>query len=385
MLADHKLTTDEVLRLAWLAGATAASWWDDVGWDALTRRHLDVARALGALSALPLALHTRAVVHLFTGDLAAATTLIVEVRSVSDVIGGGSRLAPYGEVALLALRGHEEEAEPLIQTCLADALARGEGLGATMAHWARAVLCNALGRYGAALEAATEACAYPFELGPRTWALAELVKAGVRSGRTGTASAALEELSGIARASGTDWALGVEASRRALLQTGTTAEHLYREALERLGRTLVRVDLARVQLLYGEWLRREGRRVDARVQLRTAYESLSAMGLEAFADCARRELLATGETVRRRTPDAFAQLTAQEARTAQLAAEGLTNPEIGAALYISPRTVEWHLRRIFIKLGVSTRRQLKLCLTDPTEASRPGAVNGSPRSRINRT
>jgi DNA-binding CsgD family transcriptional regulator len=164
------------------------------------------------------------------------------------------------------------------------------------------------------------------------------------------------------RASGTDWALGVEASRRALLGDGTSAEDLHREAIERLGRTKMRVELARARLLYGEWLRREGRRVDARAQLRTAYEALTAMGADAFAERARRELLATGETVRKRTVETLADLTAQEAHIARLAAQGLTNPEIGAALYISPRTVEWHLRKTFTKLGISTRRELRRAL-----------------------
>ena len=184
----------------------------------------------------------------------------------------------------------------------------------------------------------------------------------MRSAQPRTAAAALEQLSEMTRASGTDWALGVEASRRALLRDDAAAEALHREAIERLGRTRVRVELARAQLLYGEWLRREGRRADARAQLRTAHETLTAMGADAFADRARRELLATGETVRKRTVETSKELTSQEAHIARLVADGLTNPEIGAALYISPRTVEWHLRKIFAKLGVSSRRQLRLSL-----------------------
>jgi DNA-binding CsgD family transcriptional regulator len=164
------------------------------------------------------------------------------------------------------------------------------------------------------------------------------------------------------RASGTQWALGIEAGRCALLHRGRTAEELYRESIDRLAGTTVHVELARAQLLYGEWLRREGRRVDARAQLRTAYEALSAMGVDAFADRARRELSATGETVRRRTVETSGELTAQEAHITRLVAQGLTNPEIGAALYISPRTVEWHLRKVFTKLGVSTRRELRRTL-----------------------
>ncbi len=231
-----------------------------------------------------------------------------------------------------------------------------------MALWARAVLCNGLGRYGEAAAAAGEAGADPVELGPPKWALAELVEAGARSAQTRTAAAAVEQLSTMARASGTDWALGIHASKCALLRDGAAAEALHREAIERLGRTQVRVELARAQLLYGEWLRREGRRANAREQLRTAHEALTAMGVTAFADRARRELLATGETVRKRTVEISTELTPQEAHIARLVADGLTNPEIGAALYLSPRTVEWHLRKVFGKLGVNNRRQLRFSL-----------------------
>ncbi len=189
----------------------------------------------------------------------------------------------------------------------------------------------------------------------------------MRSGETRAAEVGLEQLSAMTHASGTNWALGVEASRRALVREGHTAEELFREAIDRLARTTVHVELARAQLLYGEWLRREGRRVDARAQLRTAHETLTAMGVEAFAERARHELLATGETVRKRTVET-GELTAQEAHIARLAAQGLTNPEIGAALYISPRTVEWHLRKIFTKLGVSTRRELRRSLPEADRA-----------------
>jgi DNA-binding CsgD family transcriptional regulator len=360
--AGGELTMDEALRSAWLAAATAVSLWDDVSWDTLTRRHLECAREAGALSALPLALTTRTVVHLFTGNLAAAASLVEETRSVTEATG--SSLSPYGEVGLLAVRGHPELAEPLIQHCLDDVLARGEGVGVNMTLWARAVLCNGLCRYEDALHAASVAAAEPLELGPPKWALAELVEAGVRTGDTAAAAAALEELSAMTRASGTDWALGIEAGRRALLREGNPAEDLYRECIDRLVRTSVHVELARAQLLYGEWLRREGRRLDARAQLRTAHESLVAMGVDAFAERARHELAATGETVRKRTVETSAELTPQEAHIARLAAHGLTNPEIGAALYISPRTVEWHLRKIFSKLGVSTRRELRHALPD---------------------
>jgi DNA-binding CsgD family transcriptional regulator len=228
-----------------------------------------------------------------------------------------------------------------------------------MMHSARAVLCNGLGRYEDALAAAQEAATEPLELGPPKWALAELVEAGVRSGNTDVAADAFEQLAAMTRASGTELARGIEAARCALLREDATAEELYLEALERLGHTRIRVEFARAQLLYGEWLRRQRRRADARAQLRMAYEALTAMGVEAFADRARRELVATGESVRKRTVETHGEMTPQETHIARLAAEGLTNPEIAAALYLSPRTVEWHLGKVFTKLGVSTRRQLR--------------------------
>ena len=191
----------------------------------------------------------------------------------------------------------------------------------------------------------------------------------MRSGEVRVAAAGLEQLSAMAHASGTDWALGVEASRRALLRDTGDAEDLFREALERLARTTVQVEFARAQLLFGEWLRRRGRRIDARAELRSAHEKLAAMGLDAFAERARHELMATGETVRKRTVDTASALTAQEAHIARLAAEGMTNPEIGSALYVSPRTVEWHLRKIFTKLGVSTRRELRRSLPDASRVA----------------
>ncbi len=362
-------TMDEALRFAWLAASTAASLWDDVAWDVLTRRHLEVAREAGSLSALPLALTSRIYVPLFSGDLSTAESLAQQIRSIEEVTGVQTSLARYAEVSLAAVRGDAEHAEPWIAECLADLTARGEGVGVNMMQWARAVLYNGLGRYGEALVAASEAAVDPSEPGPPNWALAEVVEAGVRSGNTGAATAALEVLSAMAVASGTDWALGIAASRRALLSEGRAAEDLHLEAISRLGRTIVHVDLARAHLLYGEWLRREGRRVDARTHLRTAHEKLTGMGVEAFAERARHELLATGETVRKRNVDSPTALTAQEAHIAGLAAQGLTNPEIGAALYISPRTVEWHLRKIFAKIGVTTRRELRRSLRDDVRSA----------------
>ena len=237
-------------------------------------------------------------------------------------------------------------------------MSRGEGLGVTVTQWARAVLYNGLGRYEDALAAAERASGHPEDLAFFNWGLVELIVAAVRSGNMERAAAALERLSEMTRASGTDWALGIEARSRALLSDGDAAERLYLEAINRLGRTSIRVELARAHLLYGEWLRRERRRLDAREQLRTAHEMFTAMGAEAFADRAARELLATGEHARKRTVETREDLTPQEAQIARLARDGLSNPEIGARLFISPRTVEYHLHKVFAKLNIRSRVEL---------------------------
>jgi DNA-binding CsgD family transcriptional regulator len=356
---SEDLSVDDALRFSWLAAATAASLWDDVAWDALTRRHLDVARKFGALSAVPLALTSRVMPELFRGNFRAAASYVAEVHALAEVTAGEGTLAPYGDVCLQALQGDERRAEALIHQCLDDVTARGEGVGINMAHWARSALLNSLGRYGEALHAAQISAAAFLEPGPPKWALAELVEAAVYARELPVAKTAMGQLSELTQASGTDWALGVEASRGALLAEGPSAEALHREAIDRLASTSMRLELARAQLLFGEFLRRGARRVDARVQLRAADEAFASMGAQAFAARARRELLATGETARKRTVDTVDQLTPQEAAIADLAAELLTNAEIGAALYISARTVEWHLRKVYAKLRVSTKRELR--------------------------
>jgi DNA-binding CsgD family transcriptional regulator len=206
--------------------------------------------------------------------------------------------------------------------------------------------------------AARQAADHPFDPAPANWALSEMVEAAARSGQPDLAADAFAHLEVVTHAGGTDWALGLQARAHALLSDGDAAERLYREAIERLGRTRLRGEHARARLLYGEWLRRSGRRVDAREQLRAAHERFAGMGAEAFAERARRELEATGETVRRLTNATRDALTPQEAQIARLAAEGATNPEIGARLFISPRTVEYHLRKVFTKLGVRSRKEL---------------------------
>ncbi|KAB2977384.1 AAA family ATPase [Streptomyces sp. SS1-1] len=351
---------DEVLRWSWAASALAADLWDHEGWTELVTRHVRTARAVGALTELPLALNSRVVVHTTTGELDAAALLIAETARVQDAVGSG--FAPYGTMTLAAWQGHADEAASLIGAGTQDALGRGEGIGVAVAYRARAVLLNGLGRYEEALDAARRASGHPQDLVAAAWGLVELVEAGVRSGRLDAAEAALVRLTRDTDAAGTDWALGVQTRCRALLSDGTAAERLYREAVERLARTRVTMETARTRLLYGEWLRREGRRADARRQLRMAHTLFARFGAHAFAERAVRELRATGETVARRDAAAVAALTPQESQIARLARDGLTNSEIGAQLFLSPHTVEWHLRKVYAKLGITSRRLLRTVL-----------------------
>jgi DNA-binding CsgD family transcriptional regulator len=357
---SEDITVEEGLRWLWLASVTAADLWDDESWYVLSNRHVKIAREAGALSELPLALNSRVYVHMFAGELAAAASLVEEVQAVREATG--SNLAAYGALGLAAWRGREGEAGDLIEASMREVVPRGEGIGVTVTQWASALLSNGLGKYQDALVAARQAGEHPQELGVANWGLTELVEAAARSGVTELAADALERLSAMTRASGTDWALGIEARSGALLNEGDAAERLYLEALDRLGRTSIRVELARAHLLYGEWLRRERRRLDAREQLRAAHEMFTGMGAEAFADRAARELLATGERARKRTVETREDLTPQEAQIARLARDGLSNPEIGARLFISPRTVEYHLHKVFSKLNISSRTQLPVAL-----------------------
>jgi DNA-binding CsgD family transcriptional regulator len=262
---------------------------------------------------------------------------------------------------LAAWRGDVATATALIENLAEGAHSRGEGTALTYAEYARAVLYNGVADYNVAADAA-ETASNIDELVISPWALYELVEAAARSDQPQRARVAADQLSAIAAASGSDWARGVAARSRALLAQGGAAEELYREAIELLSRTRMATHLARARLSYGEWLRRTNRRVDARTQLRPAYQAFAAMGATAFSDRARRELQATGEKVRKRTPDAGDELTPQEEQIAQLARERRTNPEIGAQLFLSARTVEWHLRKIFAKLEVSSRRELDAAL-----------------------
>lgn len=356
----EELSLEEGVRFMWLSAVVASDLWDERAWDRLTSRHLRIVREAGALSALPLALNTRVFVDLYLGDLVSASATVRETSAVTEA--AEASMVPYGAVGLAAFRGHESEARPLIATAMSDVVERGEGIGVALTNWAQAVLCNGLGQYAEALDAARVSAACPEEMGVSNWGLVELVEAGVRAGDLSAAVAAFERLREMTRASGTAWALGLAARCEAQLHDGIAAEELYREAVERLASTDVRVDAARAQLLYGEWLRRAGRRQDAREQLRTAHETLSGMGMDAFAERARRELAATGESVRKRTIETERHLTPQEMHIARLAGAGLTNSEIGRELFISPRTVEWHLRKVFLKLGVAARRDLNKAL-----------------------
>jgi DNA-binding CsgD family transcriptional regulator len=354
---DHKLGTEEGLRWLWLAGRAAGFIWDYEAWDSLTLRQIRVAREAGALAHLPLAFSTRVGVHIFAGDIRAAASLVEQADALAEATDVRI-VPPYGALALAAFRGREDEVTRLARTAEQDFVARGEGMGLTLSQWVTAVLYNGLARYEDAFAAAAQAAADPHELWFSTFATVELIEAASRSGRGERAAEALEVLSESTRAGGTPWALGVEARSRALLNHGEAAETLYREAIDRLQPTRLRVDLARAHLLYGEWLRRERRRLDARNELRVAHELFSDFGMEAFAERARVELQATGEHARKRSPDTLDQLTPQELHISRLAAQGHSNREIAAQLFISPSTVEYHLRKAFRKLDVKSRTQL---------------------------
>ena len=361
-----ELSTQERLRWLWLAGRVAQDLWDDESWEVLCTQHVRLARQTGALAVLPIALRSRIFQHGLWGEVDEGAALTGEAETVSAAIG--TQLAAYGTVALAALQGREAETAQLAEATLDDVESRGEGMGVAISHFTAALLYNGLGRYPDALVEAERACEHE-DLGVISWALTELIEAAVRCGRDAVATAALERLSLTAQAAGTDWALGVQARSRALVSDDDAAEDLYREAISRLTNTRVRVELARSHLVYGEWLRRERRRVEAREQLRTAYAMLSEMGVEAFAERARRELAATGETARKRTDETRDDLTAQEAQIARLARDGLSNPEIGAELFISPRTVKYHLRKVFTKLDISSRHELLTALPETSRAA----------------
>jgi DNA-binding CsgD family transcriptional regulator/tetratricopeptide (TPR) repeat protein len=354
-----------------LACQAAADVWDDVTWRLLSTRELERARNRGALTAMPIVLSTLSYIHAISGELAEAEALLDEIKTATEATGIPRH--HYGALWIAALRGREDELSDLVDTTASEAVARGEGFALAIGEQVTAVLNNGLGRYDVALAAVRQAVDVELfsEMGsPR--AVAELIEAAARCGERRLAERALERLALTTRASGTDWALGVEARSRALLSDGEAADRGYREAIERLGRTRVRLQLARAHLVYGEWLRRERRRLEAREQLRTALEMFTTMGTEPFASRAERELLATGERVRKRSVETREELTAQETQVRRLAADGLSNAEIGARLFISRHTVAYHLRKVFSKLDVTSRSQLMPAHPDRADAGRSG-------------
>ena len=349
-------------ELDWLSvsyNLVAMDLWDDQAWYELATSQVRLARANGTLSWLPFALDYLAEIHIQAGELSQAVALLMEGERIDPGIRAAT--PPYVSLLLAAWRGDAPGAAKLTAALVRGASERGEGTTLTYADYAKAVLGNGLGDFGAAAEAAHNASAVD-ELVISPWALYELVEAATRSDQRERALAAAGRLSQIAAASASDWARGAAARSRALLSEGPAAEGLYRTAIELLSRTRMAAHLARARLSYGEWLRRENRRIDARDQLRPAFEAFTSMGADGFAERARRELQATGAKVRKRTEDTRAELTPQEEEIAQLARHGRTNPEIGAQLFIGARTVEWHLRKVFAKLDISSRRELEEAL-----------------------
>jgi DNA-binding CsgD family transcriptional regulator len=354
------LSRDEEVQWLFLACQMAQDVYDEQTWDALSARTLELVRQTGLLAALPMAAAVRNTRDLYVGDLTAAAVYVAEQDRLLEAIGGEG--SPASRALLAAWRGREREVAQLDEAMTRYAVPRGYGIGLDALHWAKAVLGNGLGRYDEALAAAQPGAAYPPAMTVYGRMLGELVEAAARCGRPEAAADALGRLAEMARACGTDWILGVEARARALVADPGDADELYRLAIERLGRTAVRTELARAHLLYGEWLRRQGRRVDARTQLRAAYEEFTSIGMEAFAERARTELAATGEKVRKRTVEAYYDLTAQERQIAELARDGFSNPEIGARLFLSRRTVQYHLGKVFGKLGIRSRNELASAL-----------------------
>jgi DNA-binding NarL/FixJ family response regulator len=343
--------------------ATAASnaVWDNDGALTISARQVQLVRDAGALAELPLSLSALGLASAWTGDFAGAASNMAEADSVAAATG--SRSAPFTPLRLLALQGREAEASAAIASTIEQA-AGAPGV-ATYAHWAAAVLYNGLARYEEAASSALQSTSNRFEQWVSVWALPELVEAAAREGDAELARDALERLAETTQPCDSEFARAIEARSRALLSESAAAEDLYREAIDRFSRTRLRPELARAHLVFGEWLRREDRRVEARGQLRTADDMFAAIGMEAFASRARRELIAAGEKGRERSAGTRDELTPQEEQIARLARDGLTNSEIGGQLFLSPRTVEWHLHKVFAKVGISSRNGLGTALPPP--------------------
>jgi DNA-binding CsgD family transcriptional regulator len=356
---DERGRDERAMRGMRIAARVAAEFLDEATSNELATRHAQNAREDGVFSVLPATLNYLALLRIHEGDLEAAAMLLEESDSISRSATGTP--GDVMRLVLAAYRGNQAQTAHLSGILEAAAAARGEGLILTVCDYSAAILQNSLGQYQAALDAAQRAIAQD-DLSVSSWALPELVEAAVRSGRADLAAGALERLAERTSAAGTDFARGLEARSRALVGEGAAAEAAYGEAIDAFGQSPMRMFLARAQLVYGEWLRRANRRTDARVQLGAAYEFFTRVGADGFAGRAARELQATGAKPRKRTDEARAQLTAQEAQIATLARDGHTNPEIGALLFLSPRTVEWHLRKVFMKLGIGSRRELRSAL-----------------------
>ena len=369
--AAAELPVEDVMRWGWAAVAASSAVWDEELQRATLVRHIQLLRDAGALGQMPIPLSALGVATAKTGDFIGASAIVAESQSVAAATG--SPLGAYTALRIAALRGREAEAIRMISKAIEQAAAIGQGLFERQAHGAAAVLYNGLGRYEDAASAARIAASHRGDHPSASLGLPELVEAEARRGDLQRAAAAFERLAEMTHPCGSDYPLGIEARCRALTVDGPSAEALYREAIERLGRTEMRPELARAHLVYGEWLRREGRRVDARGQLRIAHDQFDEIGMEAFGERASRELLATGEKVRKRRHETRDELTPQELQIARLASDGLTNPEIGAQLFLSRRTVEWHLRKVFDKLEIGSRRELAAALRRVAGASRVSA------------
>jgi len=368
IFAADEIAVEERLRWGWAAAISATMLWDLEAAQSIHLRQVQSAREAGLLVHLLVYVNALGIFATWRGQFAEAASLIAEAEAIAEATG--SRYAQYAALVLAGFRGLGADATRLIEDVAKEARAARQDVGIQACQWVSAILYNGPGRYEQALEEARQASEHQPELYVSAWALPELIEAASRTGQTLMAADALERLAEATSAAQTDWAQGIHARSRALLSDGETVDASYREAIERLGRTPLRPELARAHLLYGEWLRREGRRADARAQLRTAHGMFAAIGMQAFAERARRELAASGETVRRRTAETHDQLTPQEAQIAQLARAGLSNPEIAAQLFLSVETVEWHLRKVFTKLKISSRLQLQRALPDGASAVR---------------
>jgi DNA-binding CsgD family transcriptional regulator len=362
LFAEGEVDIATGLRWGWLASYSAPALWDEDSWYAVNVRQLQSVREAGLLAQLPAYLHGLGTVLTWRGDFATARSVIAEADAVADATG--TRFARYAAVFLAGMRGDEAQASTLIDVELRNATATGRDGATRWCEWVAAVLYNGLGRYDQAVAESQRASDAGLNVFLAAWALPELIEAATRRGDAEVAVEALGRLDEATDVGETNWGLGLLARSRALLSEGAHAEAGYREALDRLGRTRLRPEVARAHLLYGEWLRRENRRLDAREELRIAYEEFVAIGMEAFAERARTELQATGQHLRPHTVEARDDLTPQERQIGELARDGLSNAEIGARLFLSPRTVEWHLHHVFVKLGIKSRRDLARALPE---------------------